>query len=299
MYAVVTNICDSRPRCAITDLVRSADGGRTWSRIPGPPHLSMDARVAFADARDGWVAASGYTDSRGSMYTTHDGGMHWHRVAIAPVHGLLVADARVYVVTGAIPHAALWSSPADRDAFVRLGPAAGDTLTSAAGVVYAYLDKSPVQDVSRLTVASTTRFDTLGLPCRHTFSVAFAAENTRRFVVVCGGEPGTGNQLKTAYASVDGGRTWQRIPAPGFGGYVEVGAAGAAGVFMTGDRMPVVQSRNERAWPTALLTDGDGFSDVAFVDRIHGVVVGEGYGLQLFLTDNGGRTWRRSVPVPS
>ncbi len=51
----------------------SDDDGRTWRQVPVPTSVSLTS-VAFADARDGWVAGHA-----GIVLHTTDGGEHWTR----------------------------------------------------------------------------------------------------------------------------------------------------------------------------------------------------------------------------
>jgi photosystem II stability/assembly factor-like uncharacterized protein len=51
----------------------SDDDGRTWRQVPAPTSVSLTA-VAFANARDGWVAGHA-----GIVLHTTDGGDHWTR----------------------------------------------------------------------------------------------------------------------------------------------------------------------------------------------------------------------------
>lgn len=103
-------------------LLASSDGGASWRRIPVAPsrrNLFLNA-VAFADARNGWVA--GYDEAVGAgfgeilVFATHDGGASWTErtllrdvrilgslppVAIAPV------DATTALLVGTDPNSFL------------------------------------------------------------------------------------------------------------------------------------------------------------------------------------------------
>lgn len=61
-------------------LLRTQDGGRTWTGLGNPVAYSDWAyRVAFADSRDGWL----YTESTAPYaYRSQDGGTTWDRVAL-------------------------------------------------------------------------------------------------------------------------------------------------------------------------------------------------------------------------
>lgn len=61
-------------------ILRSDDAGRHWRPVHLPHSLSCE-RIAFADARRGWIVGGcvepGSSDSLGRIWTTEDGGEHW------------------------------------------------------------------------------------------------------------------------------------------------------------------------------------------------------------------------------
>ena len=62
---------------AVTDiaLLRTTNGGRSWSELPGAASLSP-RRAAFADAMTGWIAGVD-EDGQGTISITTDGGLTW------------------------------------------------------------------------------------------------------------------------------------------------------------------------------------------------------------------------------
>ncbi|HLI02043.1 MAG TPA: YCF48-related protein [Acidimicrobiales bacterium] len=54
-------------------LVRTTDGGRSWTPVSGAPANAQS--VCFIDATDGWLGADG------RIFATHDGGSRWQQVA--------------------------------------------------------------------------------------------------------------------------------------------------------------------------------------------------------------------------
>jgi hypothetical protein len=113
-------------------------------------------------------------------------------------------------------------------------------------------------------------------------------------LVVCGGEPGAGNQLKAAYLSPHQGVTWRRVAAPSESGYVEGGAGGSAGAFITGGRMALDASfDNGRTWHVGVLGSGSagGIRTVGFAGGVYGWAVDGGPLAALYLSDDGGRSW--------
>jgi len=67
-------------------LLATADGGRTWRRLPDPPGPGP---VSFISARDGWMVGASevfqgipnYENEE--LWATHDGGMHWQALHAA------------------------------------------------------------------------------------------------------------------------------------------------------------------------------------------------------------------------
>src|SRR5579884_626879 len=53
---------------------RTNDGGPRWHFVSSLPAFP-DARIAFADYRDGWIYGS-------RLYSTHDGGSTWRRISL-------------------------------------------------------------------------------------------------------------------------------------------------------------------------------------------------------------------------
>jgi len=80
--------------CAV--IVRTTDGGRTWSRVAAPPALVVTAYfgaatsgvsgIRFANGADGWVFGP-------DLWATHDGGATWHRITFAGM-----AAARIWTL---------------------------------------------------------------------------------------------------------------------------------------------------------------------------------------------------------
>ncbi len=110
-----------QPPC--TSIVRTRDGGASWRGIPAPQASLAppgDERgglttLRFADPLNGWAAGNG-------LYTTHDGGASWHRVALGPTGSVITALG----TGGGMVYASLSRCPA-----------AGGTPCSPSTVVYA------------------------------------------------------------------------------------------------------------------------------------------------------------------
>src|SRR5205823_51418 len=85
-------------------LVRTRDGGDSWTAIPSPPSPLSTAtgdrgarQVRFANLNDGWVFGF-------ELWVTHDGGSRWRRVTLPGV----AVDARIVALeaSAGVVHAA-------------------------------------------------------------------------------------------------------------------------------------------------------------------------------------------------
>jgi hypothetical protein len=68
-------------------VLHTADGGRTWQHLPRPTESDLQ-RVAFVNARVGWVLAAQWWFSHASdsgLYYTADGGRSWEARALPPI----------------------------------------------------------------------------------------------------------------------------------------------------------------------------------------------------------------------
>ncbi|MGC8635261.1 MAG: hypothetical protein ACP5VP_11510 [Candidatus Limnocylindrales bacterium] len=93
-WVLGTSVC-STPPC--TAILRTADGGRTWTRIPAPATPVSPGPVQpgttpgvtglrFADPLDGWAFGP-------DLWVTHNGGATWARVTIPGVSSGAVVEA--------------------------------------------------------------------------------------------------------------------------------------------------------------------------------------------------------------
>jgi photosystem II stability/assembly factor-like uncharacterized protein len=97
VLATATDPIDCGHSCR-SDILRTADGGRTWGLLARGPDAVEGATIRFADARHGYVV------SGASLFGTNDGGSTWRRdhVAFRPL-ALEVAN-RIVNVVGWVPN---------------------------------------------------------------------------------------------------------------------------------------------------------------------------------------------------
>jgi photosystem II stability/assembly factor-like uncharacterized protein len=306
----------SSGRCAA--LLRTVDGGSSWSSIPAPAAVVGSApsdvdEVRYADPLDGWISGSGV------LWATHDGGRHWVSVGIPGAGAAGAAELLSLEPVGAYAYAlALQGSGAQpATANVYRTAVAGDAwsaqpgtavaaatdgrLVAHAGAVFESVDVSGAPGTLRALVNGA--WLSRPLPCSQG-GATVAAADAEHLSTVCAQGAAAGSQPKLAYLSSDGGSHWSpagSAPASGDmvssamaapGAIVVAAASGASWLYASFD--------GGRTWSTVLTdTQGGGapWEDLGFTNQEQGVVVegvvGQGgpSGSRLFFTHDGGHTW--------
>lgn len=263
-----------------------------------PVDPSQEAVLTFADAHHGWLLV--YSGAHDVLYETRDGGLTWRHVpGLRHVGIVAAANGQVYATADGPNGRAVYGAAAANGRFTRIGPSVGDDLVVHAGAVYDY-DGVPKLRGSGppLVVIRDGTATASSLPCgRFTYADALAAGSGGSLFVACGSEPGAGNQLKRAYLSPDGGWSWRRIGDPPLGGYVGAAALGRAGLFYAGERSSLERTGDDgRTWTVAVTGSGSagGLQSLAIRDGEHGYAVDGGPPSALYLTGDGGASWRRA-----
>ncbi len=151
-------------------------------------------------------------------------------------------------------------------------------------------------------------------------SVSLSAAPDGTLLAVCAGEPGAGNQAKSALRSIDGGVTWtvqsscpiaSPASAPGtscdiftFGYQGGIDAVSADTVFLYGNRSSLLVSHDGGAlWQAVeplIGGDAEGTQQAIFFNDSDGIVLGEGGEtgevVTLWSTSDGGTQWTAVVP---
>jgi photosystem II stability/assembly factor-like uncharacterized protein len=267
-------------------LVRTRDGGRTWSSL-GSPVLYSDwaYRVLFANPTDGWLYSQ---STEPYAYKTEDGGGSWRRVPLPEpaggwpaAQGGSISKGEFFVAaqptegSGVLATVVATEPPDGRKPFsavlVGYPPVRGGTKRSGSPVTYVYADVSPYRysSVEHVIVNSGSFVDSRPLVQSELSSV----DGGHSWSAVRPPSPagslgyvdashwwwiGSGAQSTTS----DAGRSWTRVrnmgvPEPLPGSLQFIDATHAWFGAMAGTR-PLVEATDDAGlhWRMLLLPDG-------------------------------------------
>lgn len=302
-----------------TAVVRTEDGGQTWSSIPAPSAgvgtgAGQIDEIRFADPLDGWAYGSG------ALEVTHDGGARWSSVAVpgasaSSLESLEAGGGHVYALvlagSGATPAgASVYESPVGADTWTlqpgsSVAQAVSGRLVVEAGMAWMVVHPSDGSTVFRADVSG--RWVSRSLPCQESGGEVLAAANASDLAVICAQGAAAGSQPKLPYLSTDAGVSWQPAANAPLGGDT-IGAA------MAGPGTIVISAASGASWLYASFDGGQTWStveqdntsggepweDLGFTTPTQGVVVegivrSSGSGVppapKLFITRDGGHSW--------
>lgn len=276
-------------------LLRTDDGGRTFTRLPLPP--APVTQVRFGSDDDGWAFGQDVPSPGNGLWRTIDGGRHWELVLPHPVTSLEVTGGVAWAVVLSDDETtpALWRARATGNAWQQVRPIPNRSAVLAASdrvYVLAVQGAGPIPPSVVVASASGTGLREAP-PCPEGQQPDLLAAGRGRVAVACAGDPSAGAQRKTLWTSSDGARTWRQEPEPPVSGYLLGGSLGLTdrAVFLTGARNAVQRLDPDGRWRPVLRDDRDaGFTFVGFVDDRHGVALSPA---GTWHTTDGGTTWTR------
>jgi hypothetical protein len=273
------------------ELLATADGGASWTRLPDPP--AGVGHIRFASPQVGYAWST-----NGPLWITTSGATSWRPGGLTQVLSLETAAGLVWSMAGAQPYPNIWRAPVGSTAWTKLGitPDRSATLTVHGDVAYVVGQQGAGPIAPSLDVYAGTRpVRHESLPCGQGQAyVPFAplGVSTDGLVyLVCdvmNNQPSPPTQTQLAYQSVNEGSSWSADnpppPQPAEGVTAVVGARFA----WSGPDLYVLTAHG---WQVSLTDRGHGFSLVGFETNTQGVAVGtNGY---LWITRNGGTSWSR------
>ncbi|KJK44223.1 hypothetical protein UK23_30290 [Lentzea aerocolonigenes] len=279
------------PTAKCTQLVRTLDGGTTWTRVKTPA-LSIPEtdrlRVVFANDAAGMV-----TDGE-QLFVTSNGGTRWEPLGMKGTVGALGFDnngflAVIYDGTSSrLFHRELWFGSWQPVPGVEVKGRAfgeiaqGQVSLSTFGVENRYWTRSPAgwfEEAAPCDIFSATQLGNVG---------------TDRYAL-CSFDPGFGNMTKELRKS-DGGpfKTISTPPREGITTGFAISPE-AALVAATGRDWSFVHRGPGEKWDTLLTLGGPPFEDLAFSDAKHATLVRGGPGqefAEVYRTDDAGLNWK-------
>lgn len=300
------------------------NGGQLW-RVVGsaPPDVS---HIRFAGASDGWAYGP-------RLYVTHDGGASWTESTgieagdpNSEVTGLEWLGGNVCaLMQSCLPDPAHLSITCTVS--LRISADKGTTWQTATGLppghepggLIGRMSLSPnsptaqngwLMAVGGLLVThdgghTWQAHASLPCPAEYEWRPLLASDGGTGFYLVCGDQPGAGNQPKSVYRSKDEGAHWQFVADSGHGrpggiqgsGYLNsLAAASPQQAWLSLQRGTLYGTSDGGAnWTVAVPMPGDGSTgEVLFSDPQHGwwLTLGE-----LYRTTDGGARWDK-LPHP-
>jgi hypothetical protein len=307
-WVLGTAPCAAQP---CTSIVRTTDGGASWTGVPAPPvPLASNgpaglSYLRFASRLDGFAFGS-------QLWATQDGGATWQHVWLPGSIGDLETSAGV-VYASVIAQ--------DRTVTIYRSMASGGPWTPIPGLPADVPDPAdaPPMSLGRITLHGTAAWIILGgrlyatqtglswvqepVTCTPPYAMAStAAYSTQQLTLLCAGDPAAGSEGKTVYSSGDGGARFSLTSAfAGPGDQFDLLAEPTAQhIFLatsSGATWLDVSGDSGRTWSPALTINdgGAGWSDFGFTTPVQGVAI-EGnptYGRHMYMTWDAGQTWHQ------
>jgi hypothetical protein len=308
--------CDNADPSICTSIVRTTDGGQTWTGIHAPSTNEVTG-IRFLDGTNGWAYGP-------ELWSTHDSGSGWNQVSTGgkqvidletagtSAFALFATCASDTVGTSAdCTSYTLETTTAGADNWTDVGPATTDLPDSADVTPTIVLSGSTGwllgSDGTIYSGPLTSAWTKLGdSPCPATSPASASPSDgelltwdayTKEFVAACTTRPQSAASgaapETTVYTSGTTSLDWQSIAqATPTGTPVALGTApSATAILATSQGISVLNASTGDWTPAATLADG--FSYVGMTTDLQGVAIPADTGLhQIWMTYNGGQSWQ-------
>ena len=296
--------CDGR-------IFRTTDGGRTWKLIGLDQTGSAPyGSIVFVDKLDGWMF-----DTHDGVQVTHDGGHHWELTALANEDASITSLVPVGRSVWVLSHPYCETEPTCTF-HLSISSDGGGAWRQARGVpdlkgygaelvrtdaTHAYISTwsagGSEPDLLFSTSDGGRTWTRRKNPCSISYDHSIAAFGSSSVWLMCGSEPGAGQQLKELFRSSDGGVHWIKEASPPGSGYVgQILATTSSSIWFSLHRNgPLHSNDGGHSWTnTGIVTRDDfsGFGAFHFLDPTHGWITNYA---GIFRTTNGGRSWSHVV----
>lgn len=279
------------PTVKCTQLVRTLDGGASWTRVTTPPLSIPEAdrlRVLFANDAAGMV-----TDGE-QLFVTSNGGNRWEGSGVKGTVGALGFDhsgflAVIYDGTSSrLFHRELW--------FGSWQPVPGIEVKGQAfgEIADGQVSLSRFGEENRYWTRSPAGWMEEPPPCDIFSATQLGAVGTSRYAL-CSFDPGFGNMTKELRKSEGGPfKTVSVPPREGITTGFAISSE-AALVAATGRDWSFVHRGLGEKWETPLVLGGPPLEDLAFSSARHATLVRGGPGqefAEVYRTVDAGLTWK-------
>jgi len=303
--------CGDEAACKV--VLRTRDGGRTWSQLSGGPPGDPN-RISVGG--DGTIYAFG-----AGLSVSHDGGASWDSelgdgkvkaVLDVEPEGTDVWALTVSVCATPCPGAIWRSADAGRtwrsEPLPASGPGAdGQLVRQGGGQAWRLgVEEDETTFLLEHTDDDGITWSRLAFPCDPvtTRAARLAVVDAAHLWLACGADNATAQQGKQVFRSSSGGTQWTQAADPGLLGHLSgIAAADAERAFLALGRNTMLATLDGgQSWQEAIPYDSGnptdaGIAPVHFVDPRHGWALGaDDTGAPvLWRTDDAGATWS---PVP-
>lgn len=310
-WALGSSSCTSQGSCNLA-VRATVDGGLSWKSV-ATPRIATEEQLAwhirFDSLQDGWIFGP-------RLYMTHDGGGTWSDTGTQNQTLSLVANgSSVWAIESppdclpGVCQLALyqssdggrsWSRAAVQPSMIGLNAQLLRDGSNAWVVSWGATANGTNSSLSATNDNGAT-WHNLIRPCApQTSAEDAAAEAEGQLWIVCGGQPGAGNQFKQLIVSVDGGIHWNYPSNPPSAGYLQELALQFVGVsnfnlWMAAERAQLEElAAFSSTWSSASThglnasSGGSGVIRVIFGDIKHGWAATTD---TVYRTTDGGAHW--------